>query len=344
MARPPRRAIPTRAGLFVLAAPIVLGLAAMSATNNLLFIMLGAALGSIVISGILSEWNVRGVRVRVEPASSVFAGEPSRIRVIMERELPSAHPSYGLRVRERRGSIWRIFAKADPRLLDATLPVLEERRAEILGERTFEARGRARFLRTELVTTYPFALLHKSRDLEVEADLVVRPRRIPVPAALADPRSISAEGELSTRRGIGIEIYGLREHRDGDAIHRLHALRSLSLGTDVSVETTGMERPTAWIGIANDEGVDPVAFERALEVVAAALVEWDRRGYAVGLSTVSARFAPGEASLDRLLDTLALLRPEKETGSGRGPPVWIVPAGGRARGRTVAVSKDGAIA
>jgi uncharacterized protein (DUF58 family) len=342
MGRPPRRAIPTRAGLFVLGAPIVLGLAAMSATNNLLSIMLGAALGAIVISGVLSEWNLRGIRVRIEPMSSVFAEEPARIRVIMEREWPSAHPSYGLRVRERKGSIWRLFAKRDPALLDATVAVLEDSKVEISGERTFEGRGRARLYRTELVCTYPFGLLYKSRDLEVDADVIVRPKRIAVPKELADPRSISAEGELSTRRGIGIEIYGLRELREGDAIHRLHALRSLSLGTDVSVETTGMERPTAWLGIANDEGVDPIAFERALEITAAALVEWDRRGYAVGLSTVSRRFAPGEASLDRLLDTLALLTPEKAAPGEKSPPVWIVPTGGAARGRSIPVSQRGA--
>ena len=40
---PPRRAIPTRAGLFALGAPIVLGVAAVNASNNLLFILLGGA-------------------------------------------------------------------------------------------------------------------------------------------------------------------------------------------------------------------------------------------------------------------------------------------------------------
>src|SRR5688572_25015071 len=154
MARPPRRAIPTRAGLFVLAAPIVLGLAAMTATNNLLFIMLGAALGAIVISGILSEWNLQGVRVRLEMVSAVYAKEAARIRVIMERER-GRHPSYGLRVRERKGSIWRFFAKRDPTLLDATVAVLDERLAETLGECTFDAGGRAKLHRPELVCTYP---------------------------------------------------------------------------------------------------------------------------------------------------------------------------------------------
>jgi hypothetical protein len=294
-----------------------------------------------VISGVLSEWNIQGVRVRIQTMSAVFAGEAARLRVIMEREWGGKHPSYGLRVRERKGSIWRIFYRRDPRLLDATVPVLDDRPAETLGERTFEQRGRARLYRTELVCTYPFGLLYKSRDLDVDVDVIVRPRRIPVPKSLADPRAISAEGELSKQRGIGVEVYGLRERREGDAAHRLHALRSLSLGQDIAIETTGMERPTAWLGIANDEGIDPEAFERALEIAAAALVEWDRRGYAVGLSTVNERFAPGDASVDRLLDVLALLQPEKAASSKSGPSVWIVPSGGQKRGRAIEVTKRG---
>ncbi len=343
MVRPPRRAIPTRAGLLVLSAPIVLGVAAISATNNLLFIMVGAALGAIVLSGVLSESNLRGVRARIEPVSPAYAGEPARLRVIAERELPAKHPSYGLSVRERSGSIWQLFFRRDPRLLDVMIPILESRQAEAVGQRVFERRGRASLYRTELVCTYPFGLLHKARDLDVRIDLIVRPRRVPVPHRLQDPRAIRAEGELSSRRGIGIEIHGLRERRDGDALHRLHALRSLSLGTDVMVETTGMEKPTAWLGVANDEGVDPEAFEHAVELASAVLAEWDRRGYAVGLSTVSSRFMPGEASLERLVETLALLEPEKAIRGEAGPGVWLIPDGGTSRGTPISVSARGEI-
>src|SRR5688500_10591939 len=43
--RPPRRLIPTRAGMFTLGAPLILGIAAINAGNNLLFLLLGASLG-----------------------------------------------------------------------------------------------------------------------------------------------------------------------------------------------------------------------------------------------------------------------------------------------------------
>lgn len=60
--------------------------------------------------------------------------------------------------------------------------------------------------------------------------------------------------------------------RSGTQSHRVHALRSLSAaGRDVVVETAGIERPIAWLGIANVEGANLEAFERTLEVAQALL-------------------------------------------------------------------------
>lgn len=343
MLRPPRRAIPTRAGLFVLATPFVLGMAAVTSANNLLFIMVGASLGAIVVSGILSERNVRGISARVEPVSAAHAGEPARLRVLLSRP-PSRAAAYGLTVRERYGRPLRLFGRRPPELLDAMIPVIDGVEAEALAERTFDRRGRAMLGRCELTSTYPFSLLTKACDLDVELDVLVRPRRIPVPPLLADPRAIAADGDTADRRGAGLDVFGLRERRDGDALHRLHALRSLSLGQDVVVETAGIDRPTAWIGVANDEGVDPTALERAIEAAASALVEWHRRGYVVGLSTAGERHPPGARTLDQLLDRLALLAPARPVDDARpGPSVWLVPAGGRARGRSITVDSEGGL-
>src|SRR5262245_22915583 len=102
MKRPPRRAIPTRAGLFVLTAPIILGVAAVNASNNLLFILLGGTLGAIVLSGILSERNMRGVRVSARLVSDAYVDEAAKLTVAFERDDTSA-PAFALRVREIAG-------------------------------------------------------------------------------------------------------------------------------------------------------------------------------------------------------------------------------------------------
>jgi uncharacterized protein (DUF58 family) len=328
--------VATRAGVFVLLVPILLGVAAVSSTNNLLFFMVGGALGAIVLSGILSERNIRGVRARIVPAASAHAGEPALLRVLVERE--ASLPAYGLRIRERPS----IFRKPPMGLLDVTIGRVE-RAAEAVGARTFPARGRATLERSELVTTYPFGLLAKARDLDVGVEVVVRPRRVAVPEVLRDPRAIACDGEANDRRGMGIEVHGLRERREHDSVQRVHALRSMALGQDVVIETAAVDRPTAFIGLANDEGADPEALERAIEVAAAVIAEWDRRGFLVGLATNGQSIPPGAETIDRLLDRLALLGPEPRGRCSVEPPVWIAPAGAAARLRSIGVDRTGVL-
>jgi uncharacterized protein (DUF58 family) len=329
MLHPPRRAIPTRAGLFALGAPIVLGVAAVNASNNLLFMLLGGALGAIVLSGVLSERNMRGVRAGVRSVSPVYKDEPARLLVTLSREDDPKETAYGLTIAERKGAtmVGDIFlGRNRTGLLTVTVPVLEPGGTSKLGARTFGTRGKASIGRTELLTRFPFGLLIKSRDLDVDLEVIVRPKRIEVPEALADPRSLPSDGDIAEKKGIGLELYGLREKEERDAHQRIHALRSLSLGFDAVIETDGVERPMAWLGVANGEGADPEAFERALELAQAILVEWTERGYAVGLATFDEEHHPNLASLDAMLDHLALLAPAVRS-TRQDPPLWIVPEG-----------------
>jgi uncharacterized protein (DUF58 family) len=339
--RPTRRAIPTRAGLFALASPIFLGVAAVNASNNLLFILLGALLGSIVLSGILSERNMKGVRVVARLVSPAYAGENAKLLIAFERPEDTG-PAFALGVREIKGpGMISYFLKLQGGLA-VNLPLLEGRKSERIAERKFAARGRAKLNTCELMTRYPFGLLIKARDAEVDVDVWVRPRKIAVPRELADPRNIAGEGDAAEKRGIGLDLYGLRERDDRDSMFRVHALRSLTLGKDVVVETAGVERPQATLGIASFEGADREAFERALEVLQATILAWDERGYAVGLETPANYFVPGEATLDAMFDHLARL--ELSTQKPRAEylsSLWIVPEGARAPASARAIVRVG---
>ncbi len=347
---PPRRAIPTRAGLFALATPIVLGVAAISSTNNLLFILLGAALGSIVLSGVLSERNLRGVQVSVKSSSATYRGEPTRLVVEFSRPTKrDFRPAYGLRIRERPKGLSLLRFAAGPQdggKLDVTLAVLDKERVMRVGERTFEYRGKAKLLPCELITQFPFALLNKSRDIDADVDILVRPRRVPVPEALVDPRGVAPDGDNAVTRGAGVEVYGLREREDRDSLLRVHGLRSLALGKEVVLETAGVERPMAWLGVVNQLGGDDEAFERTLEVASATLTEWVTRGYAVGLVTLDGRFFPDETSTERMLDILALLEPVDHVDVKNPEGVfWLMPKGVHFAARVGAVVEgDGEIA
>jgi hypothetical protein len=215
--------------------------------------------------------------------------------------------------------------------LEVQVPVLEDRRAEKIGARFFAKRGRAEIGHCELTTRYPFGLLIKARDAEVDVDVLVRPKRIECPKELEDPRGLASDGDASEKRGLGLDVYGLRERDDRDPMLRVHALRSLALGRDVVIETAGVEKPIATIGIANFIGAETEAFERALEVAQATLVAWDARGFAIALVTATELVAPDALSMTAMLDKLALLSLEApELRANPHNALWIVPRGANA--------------
>lgn len=325
--RPPRRVLPTRAGAATLITPLVLGIAAINASNNLLFLLVGACLGMIVLSGIISERLVRVLEVEVAACGAVRSGERARLSVRFHRPGTGA-PLFDLRVRERTRDRDGRKVPAE-QCLDARLSIVEGHEGTTLAERTFPRRGRASLRPLELLTRYPFGLLTKACDLDTILDVLVRPRAVEVPERLADPRGLVAEGRAAARRGAGDDFYTLRERDERDLDARVHALRSLRIGHEVVVETEATARPVAWIGVANAAGADPEALERALELAQAALEAWDRRGWAVGLIVGERALGPESASLDTLLDALALVEVEAAAQALDERAVWLIPAGAR---------------
>lgn len=324
---------------------MVLGVAGVTAGNNLLFLLLGASLGTIVLSGILSEEAIRGVRVRLRAPRGPEVGDPARVLVEWLRE-DGRRPAYALRLDERRAGLLHreSFRRAPAGMLRADLPCLKGRKAETWTTRTFDRRGRARLHRCELATLYPFGLLRKVRDVDVEVDVWVRPARVELPAALRSGRGPTQQGAASARRGPGVEPFGLREWTERDPLHRIHALRSARHATDVMIETAREERPVLWIGVVNEPSADPEALDRACELAAAYARDREAAGSRLGLVTVGGR--PLDGDLESLLDRLARLEPTP--GASRWPPAAIVfcPQGAAAPAgvRVVRVDAAGRIA
>lgn len=322
---PPRRLYPTRAGIFTLGTPIILGVAAVNAGNNLLFILLALSLVLILLSGFLSERNLVGLSVRVESAGRVFAGEPARVVIHLKQPSAQLRPRFGIRLAEARRKKWP--RQGTP--LDETVGVLDRAEQRSIGHRTFPRRGLKRFRTLELSTHYPFGLFRKVRDVDADAALVVWPRPVAVPASLGRPETLSPEGSAARARGLGLDVYGLREREEWDLEHRVHALRSLVLGRDVVIETEATKRPEAWLGIDNGPGANPEAFERAIELAASTLLAWHEAGYAVGLETASSVHAPNGGGPDRFIDELALLEIEDRHVVPERASIWIVPEGAK---------------
>ena len=227
---PSRTLRPTREGWWCLLAAVGVGLAAVSTGNNLLYLLEAMLLGLVIVSGLLSEMSMRGLRLGLRVPDEVFAGRPALFAVAVvngKRRLPS----YSLALSApRHGEILRYL----PRLRageDRLIP----------WETTFPSRGRERLPALHVTTRFPFGLFAKSAPVAVDADIVVYPALRAVPAELWR-RAPGAIFTSPRRAGRGHGLRNLREYRAGDdprLIHwRLSAKRGALVVRELEEETT----------------------------------------------------------------------------------------------------------
>ena len=227
---PPRTLRPTREGWWCLLAAIGVGFAAVSTANNLLYLLEAMLLGLVVVSGLLSEMSVRGLRLALRVPDEIFAGRPALFAVVVvngKRRLPS----YSLALSAPgHGEIARYL----PRLYAG-----EERL--VAWETTFPSRGRARLPALRVTTRFPFGLFAKGAPVALDAEMIVYPALRPLPAELW--RRTQGTVFASPRRaGRGHGLRNLRAYRAGDdprLIHwRLSAKRRALIVRELEEETT----------------------------------------------------------------------------------------------------------
>ena len=166
-----------------------------------------------------------------------------------------------------------------------------------------------------LSTRFPFGLIHKSKDVEARAEVLVYPALCAVPADLLRgfaSRHGRGEHKWRSRRG---EFFGLREFRQGDDPRDIHWRTSAHRGALFLRETEDDEGQEVCLVLdngADGAGTDTVAvFEQTVSLAASLACELLHRGYRVGLAARGEEITPegGQAQATRLLRFLALVQP-----------------------------------
>ena len=300
-----RRLVFTRLGRWYTALTIGIGFAAINTGNNLLFLVLGLLLASIVVSGILSEQSLKGVRVERRLPSNATAGQPALVGLLARNGKPRA-PSFSLELRERGGEV---SGRGFLVLLGA------QQTAEVAYRFVPRRRGLHRFEQLEVATKAPFGLFEKSRPLGAPAELVVFPRRVAAPPLPA--WALARHGERPEDRiGIGLEVHSLRDHRAGEDARTIHWKSSARAGRLIAVDREQERRKRVCV-VLDQRALSGTALDRAVEQ-AAALVERELdAGAEVSLAVAGQNLdaGSGDAQLQEALTLLALLGP-----AGPGTP------------------------
>jgi uncharacterized protein (DUF58 family) len=299
----------TKVGLWYVLFTVVVGIAATNTGNNALYMVLAAMLAALVVSGVVSRHNVRGLGVEIEPPTELYANRPTRAR-------------FSLRNRGRLMPRWCLLFSVGrtggPRLV----PYLE--RGGVAGgeiELLLPRRGRQRVGDAHVASLFPFGFFRKGLRYRTGLEVLVFPELFSAAAERDD--GTSDFGEQAVRRpGWGHELHALRGFRQGDDPRRIHWKQTARTGRMIFMEReTEQSRRLAILfdnGVGALEGDEAVMrFERLVSEAATTAVDHLARGTEVELVTRDLRvpFGGGRRQRYAVLEALALVAPVARGGS-----------------------------
>ncbi|MGE5189735.1 MAG: DUF58 domain-containing protein [Gemmatimonadota bacterium] len=288
----------TAQGRWFLLITVAVGAAAINTGNNMLYLALSMNLSLVILSGVLSEWCLRGLSVRVRHAAEAFASRDSLLAVTCAsgaRRFPSLNVSCTLSI---DGSPCAVRFPEVPAGGSVTrvVPWRPARRGAVSG-----ASG-------AVSTLFPFSLFEKSADIAGDVRLVVYPR----PAE--EDRPATSDGDagdaIASAGRPGPAIRGVRAHLPADPVRDIHWKASARLGRLMVKERERESVPVAELRL--EVPAPPPDFERALSRTCARVLRCEREGRPYRL-LLGDRLLAGPAEAGRrtkALSALALLSPE----------------------------------
>lgn len=305
---------PTRAGAVLIAVAFGIGLAAYNNANNVLFVALSLMLSCLVLSGLLSWANFRGVRWRLLLPTHWRAGEPGPVRLELTNS-KKITPTYNLLFHARFRS-----GAPEPQHLPDRLDAGRSLALEWIFQPAQRGREVVEILGVE--SRFPFGFLRKMSGGSLEQEVWVWPARIPYEFKPPTTHQARLAGEVRRRPGPGADLLGLRPYRPGDAPRLVHWKASARL-RELVVRQTGEEQEPGYhlvVNPAREIWGDAAQFERLCSC-AGSLAEDLFMAGSLRAATIlgqPTQLITRLADLQAFLDQLAHLAPVEHTAV-RGP-------------------------
>jgi len=229
----------TVGGAVILVLLAVIGFSAWNTGNNLLFLILSFLLAAVVIAFFAGGLCLKKLDVKMRFPETIFAGEETHIFVSLTNR-KRIFPSYSV-VAEVRGQTREESAAAPElrrllpkfianrlsrppiirRTLDHFVHVPRNSTLETRTAHTFTERGRFVIKDFEISTRFPFGFFRHRRRLPArETELIVFPNFEPITHRL-DELPLDAGTLESTLRGLGQDLYALRDYQPNDDLRRV---------------------------------------------------------------------------------------------------------------------------
>jgi len=283
------------------------GFAALNTGNNLLYLILALMLAFLVLSGVLSESALRGIRVRRRLPCDLHAGQESRValEIVNDQRRVAAFAI----VVEDRVAVQPAGERAAGRCFALRIgPECTEVRSYRFRP---EHRGSLDFRGFAVFTRFPFGLFSKSLVIEAPERVLVYPAIEPVTIP-PDFGGARAQGErVSGEAGRGADVRGLREYALGDPLRRVHWRSSLRAGELLVREVESEHETEVEVRLRTVGESAGEAFERRVGWSASEIAALLEAGTRVALRTERDYFPPDTGPRQRahLMSFLALVQP-----------------------------------
>lgn len=338
-----QRIRPTLPGVVLIGLSLGLGMAAYNSSSNILFITLSLLLSCLILSGVLSWLNLRGVEWRLQVAPPLRAGQDTTIALEL-RNGKRFLPTYGLwfefaarlvdasksRRAESTLSANRAVVRAALAQSEAgqcrervTLPGRLDPAGESRLDWTFKPERRG-LLRVELAavgSVFPFGFLRKDIGTDVAHEVIVWPAPTEYRRHATVAMRRRAGGECVTRPGTDGDLMALRRYAPGDSHRMIHWKATARTGKLLVRQNAAESAELFSIWLRTDAAVwaRPEQFELLIGLVATLSEDFFRAGC---LASVAIDAEPPRAirrmhDLERWLDRLAVAHPLAATiGAG----------------------------
>ena len=315
----------TNFGLGYVLMCLVVAIGATNTGNNGLYLVLAGMLAAMIVSGVISRRNVRGVACEIEPVGEVVAGRPALLKVRFENRLAASTAQALFFLHEGLpGPLW-------------VAPLKPGELREVLVEGVFRERGVFDRADAGLLSRFPLGLFRKYRHARLAREIVVYPRLEVTSVAMLPPEDSRGGRPHPRRRGGGSDIRMLRDFVPGDDPRDLHWKQSARMRHWI-VREREAERDRVVVLTLDNALADPADaaagadFERRISRCAGQAILLLSRDGEVGLQARNVRVsaASGRAQRTRILEALARLRPLALAGAPAFPPAhrgelrWLV--------------------
>ena len=295
----------TREGILYMLVALVIGIAALNTGNNLLFIILAAMLGAIVVSGIASALVLRSLKVELSLPNHVFAEKPLMARLQLRNT--SALPSFSISVAPPRAKNKEKFAwktersrfgvppKSPPHEQWFSIPDIALRRMPVTRVRertivrdsayfaylagrstqsqpmevTFPRRGLYQQRALALSTRFPFSFLKKTRTVALDQEVVVYPSVAATAMMIEMLPTITGEFE-SFVAGRGNDLYRIRPYEPGDPARHIDWKATARTGNPMTREFSREDERKLRLVFDNPAAgvLDSEQYERSVQLAA----------------------------------------------------------------------------